>query len=118
MKILLILNNEPYNGSDVAYNALRLAKTLFENNNEVRIFLMNDSVDLARECNKKPQNYDVDLVDMLKKLYKSGVQLKVCGSCQARCGIYKNEPYFDENIESTMKELASWVEDSDKVMTF
>ena len=118
MKILLILNNEPYNGSDVAYNALRLAKTLFENNNEVRIFLMNDSVVLARQCNKKPKNYDVDLVDMLKQMYDSGVKLKVCGSCQVRCGIYKNEPYFDESIKSTMKELASWVEDSDKVMTF
>ena len=118
MKILFIFNNEPYNGTDITWNGLRLAKNLFEKGDEVRIFLMNDSVDLARDCNKKPDNYDNDLVAMLKEMYQNGVNLKVCGTCQARCGVYKNEPYFDPNIKSTMNDLAQWVQDSDKVLTF
>jgi uncharacterized protein involved in oxidation of intracellular sulfur len=118
MKILIIFNREPYDGTDVAWNGLRLAKKLLENGNEVRVFLMNDSVDLAREANKMPQNYDNDLVQMLKQMYKDGVELKVCGTCQARCGIYKNEPYFAPEIKATMADLASWVENSDQVISF
>ena len=79
-KFLFILTNQPYNGTDNAYNALRLVKTLKEKREEVRIFLMNDAVDLARNSTKKPENYDVDLVAMLKELYASGAMLKVCGS--------------------------------------
>ena len=97
---------------------LRLAKNLFERGEEVRIFLMNDSVDLARDCNKKPDNYDFDLVEMLKEMYKNGVKLKVCGTCQARCGLYKNEPYFAPEIKGTMNDLADWVQTSDKILTF
>ncbi len=118
MKILIIFNHQPYDGSDVAYNGLRLAQKLFENDNEVKIFLMNDSVDLARECNKKPEQYDVDLVQMLKELFEKGIELQVCGSCQARCGLFKDQPYFDDSIKSTMGKLASWVEECDKVLTF
>ena len=46
-KFLFILTNQPYNGTDNAYNALRLARALKEKGEEVRIFLMNDAVDLA-----------------------------------------------------------------------
>ncbi len=118
MKILFIFNHEPYDGSDVAWNGLRLAKNLSERGEEVRIFLMNDSVDLARDCNKKPDNYDNDLVKMLKEMYNNKVELKVCGTCQARCGLFKNEPYFVPEIKATMNDLADWVQESDKVLTF
>ena len=82
MKILLILANQPYNGSDNAYNALRLADNLHKKGEEVRIFLMNDAVDLVRDSTEKPGDYDIDLVAKLKELYRGGVALKVCGSCQ------------------------------------
>lgn len=36
----------------------------------------------------------------------------------ARCGIHKNEPYFEGVEKSTMADLAHWVVDSDKVLTF
>ena len=68
MKVLLILNREPYDGTDVTWNALRLAWKLLEKGNEVRIFLMNDAVDLARNETVKPENYDQDLVAILKDL--------------------------------------------------
>lgn len=116
--ITLILNQQPYDGSDVAYNALRLAKTLHENKEKVNIFLMNDAVDMARNKMIKPEYYDHDLVNMLKDLYKDGISLQVCGSCNARCGILKDEPYFDEKISSTMKILSDWVSQSRQVLSF
>ena len=79
MKILLILANQPYNVSD---NALRLADNLHKKGEEVRIFLMNDAVDLVRNSTEKPGNYDIDPVAKIKELYRGGVALKVCGSCQ------------------------------------
>lgn len=118
MKILIILNREPYDNTDVTWNALRLADTLNKKGEEVRIFLMNDAVDLAREVCKPPQNYDHDLSNMLKELIAKGVVVKVCGTCMARCGIFKNHPYFDGAEKSTMDALANWVIDSDKVMSF
>ncbi len=118
MSTLIVFNHQPYDGSDVAWNGLRLAKNLLKKGEEVRIFLMNDGVDLARDITKKPEFYDFDLVVLLKELYSSGVKLKVCGTCLARCGLYKNEPYFDSEIKGTMDDLASWVIDSDSVLTF
>lgn len=118
MSVLIIFNHQPYDGSDVAWNALRLADTLAKKGVELRIFLMNDSVDLARDATEKPEFYDHDLVKMLKELYKNGTRLKVCGTCQARCGLHKNKPYFNDEIKGTMDDLASWVINSDKVLTF
>jgi len=116
--ITFILNHQPYDGSDVTWNALRLAKELHNNQEQVHIFLMNDAVDLARDKMLKPESYDYDLVAMLKEMYKDGVSLQVCGSCNARCGILKNEPYFDESVSSTMKVLSDWVSQSRQVLTF
>ncbi len=118
MNTLIILNRVPYDNTDVTWNALRLASTLQKNQVEIRIFLMNDAVDLARDVCKPPVNYDQDLSQMLKDLIKEGAKVKVCGTCMSRCGIYKNEPYFEGAEKSTMLELSQWVINSDKVLTF
>jgi uncharacterized protein involved in oxidation of intracellular sulfur len=117
-KVLIIFNREPYDNTDVTWNGLRLAETLRKNGAEVRIFLMNDSVDMARDVCKAPEGYDQDLAKMLKDLIANGVPVKVCGTCMSRCGIHKNHPYFDGAEKSTMNALAEWVVDSEKVLTF
>jgi len=48
MKLLIILNKNPYDGSDVTRNALRLADFALKASDSVSIFLMNDSVDLSK----------------------------------------------------------------------
>lgn len=118
MKTLLIFNHEPYNGTDVTWNGLRLAGKLCEGGHDVRIFLMNDAVDMARDICRPPEGYDQDLTKMLKELIAKGAKVKVCGTCMARCGIYKNEPYFEGAEKSTMQALADWVVDSDKIIAF
>ncbi|MDD2564527.1 MAG: DsrE family protein [Salinivirgaceae bacterium] len=113
-----MFNREPYDNTDVTWNGLRLADTLRKKGHEIRIFLMNDSVDMARDVCKPPEGYDQDLSHMLKELITNKAEVKVCGTCMARCGIYKNHPYFQGAEKSTMGELADWVLDSDKVLTF
>ena len=78
---------------------------------------MNDAVDMARDACKPPEGYDQDLSQILKELIVQGVSVKVCGTCMARCGMYRNHPYFDGAEKSTMPALAEWVIDSDKVIT-
>lgn len=117
-KILIIFNREPYDGTDVTWSGLRLAETLRKMGNEIRIFLMNDAVDLARDICIPPEGYDQDLSAMLKGLISNGVNVQVCGTCMSRCGIYKNHPYFEGAHNSTMAFLAEWVTGSNKVLTF
>ncbi len=116
-KILLIFNREPYDNTDVSWNGLRLAATLLKNGHEIRIFLMNDAVDMARDAYVKPENYDQDLSQMLRELIAQGAIVKVCGTCMTRCGIYKNHPYFEGAEKSTMAALAEWVAGSDKIIS-
>ena len=118
MKALIIFNHQPYDGTDLTWNGLRLARKLLEVGQEVRIFLMNDSVDMARDVCVPPEGYDQDLSKLLKGLIAEGIPVKVCGTCMARCGIHKAQPYFEGAEKSTMLDLANWVIDSDKVMTF
>ena len=118
MKILIIFNREPYDTTDVTWNGLRLADKLAEGGSDVRLFLMNDAVDMARDVCRPPEGYDQDLSKMLKALIARGVTVKVCGTCMSRCGIYKNHPYFEGAEKSTMKALADWVVDSDKIISF
>lgn len=118
MSVLIIFNREPYDGTDVTWNGLRLAAKLREARQDVRIFLMNDAVDLARDVTRRPEAYDQDLVQLLKDLIQQGVVVKVCGTCMARCGIHKNQPYFEGAEQSTMGQLAAWIVESDRVVSF
>jgi len=114
---LIIFNRQPYDGTDVTWNGLRLAETLLGTAVDVRVFLMNDSVDMARDAAKPPEDY-FDLGEMLKGLIAKGLTVRVCGTCKVRCGIHKGEPYFEGAKEAKMTELAEWVKQADRVITF
>lgn len=118
MKTLLIFNHAPYDSTDVTWNGLRLTDKLLDAGCEVRVFLMNEAVDMARDACLPPEGYDQDLTRMLKTLIGRGATVKACGTCMARCGIYKNQPYFDGAEKSTMQELSDWVIDSDRIVSF
>ena len=118
MSTLLIFNREPYDGTDVTWNGLRLAKQLHKDGEQAWIFLMNDAVDMARDSCVRPENYDQDLAQMLRDLIADGVPVKACGTCIARCGIYRNQPYFAGVETSTMAELSELVRSSVRVLGF
>jgi uncharacterized protein involved in oxidation of intracellular sulfur len=35
-----------------------------------------------------------------------------------RCGIHKGEPYFEGAQEAKMTELAQWIKETDRIVTF
>lgn len=117
MRALIILNRNPYDGTDITWNALRLAEQLLNADLEVHMFLMNDAVDLARDAAQPPEGY-FDLGEMLKGLIGKGVPVKVCGTCKLRCGIHKGVPYFDGAQEAKMTELAQWIKQADRIVSF
>ena len=117
MNALIVFNHLPYDGSDVTWNGLRLAGKLLETGVELRIFLMNVALDLAKDAAQPPADY-FHLGEMLKELIAKGVAVKVCGTCKARCGLHKGQPYFEGAQEATMVELAEWVKDADRLLTF
>ena len=116
MNTLIILNRQPYDGTDVTWNGLRLAEQLLALDIEVRVFLINDSVDLSRDATRPPEGY-FDLGQMLKDLIAEGVIVKACGTCKERSGVHKGEPYFDGAAEAKMTELAEWVKQADRIIT-
>jgi uncharacterized protein involved in oxidation of intracellular sulfur len=117
MKILFILNDAPY-GSEKVYNALRLAMKLQQEYAaaEIRVFLMADAVTAALTAQTTPQGY-YNIERMLKAVINKQGQVKMCGTCAEARGIEKLT--LVEGVEvSTMSQLAQWVVESEKVLTF
>ena len=115
MKLLLVLNRRPYDGTDITWNALRLCNSAQEAGMVVRIFLMNEAVDLAREGLEKGEEYD--LQGMLLEAISKGAQVKLCRTCITRCGI-ESGGLRPEIAIGTMPELVEWIADSDRTLTF
>ncbi len=117
MKVLIIINDPPY-GTEKAYNAMRLAMMIQKEHAdvEVRVFLMADAVTCAIPKQSTPQGF-YNLERMLKSAIQKGGFVKACGTCSDARGI--REISLIEGVEiSTMSQLAQWVINSDKVLTF
>ncbi len=117
MNILLILNDAPY-GSEKVYNALRLAMKLQQEHAEaeIRVFLMADAVTAALPAQTTPQGY-YNIERMLKAVMGKKGSIKACGTCVEARGLDK-APMIEGIEVSTMSQLAQWVMDSEKVLTF
>jgi uncharacterized protein involved in oxidation of intracellular sulfur len=117
MNILLILNDAPY-GSEKVYNALRLAMKLQQEHGEaeIRVFLMADAVTAALPAQTTPQGY-YNVERMLNAVISKKGEIKACGTCVEARGLDK-APLIEGIEVSTMSQLARWVTDSDKVLTF
>ena len=113
--VLIILSGAPFDG-DVTWNALRLAGTLLDRKSPVRIFVMNDAMDLVRG-GSMPEGAEFDLQAMLRGLLPKGARFKICTTCVNRCGIGQGE-IMPEAIMATMADLAAWVVESDRVVVF
>lgn len=117
MKVLIIINDAPY-GSEKAYNALRIAMQLQKDfpQSEVRIFLMADSATCAIVGQIIPQGY-YNIETMLSAVIYKGGKVKICGTCANARGL-KDLRLIEGTEISNMTELAQWIADSDKVLTF
>lgn len=115
MTLLAILNHPPYDGTDVTWNALRLIKQARATGMQVRVFLMNEAIDLARQ--QEPVAGADDLHAMLMEAVAAGAEAKLCRTCISRCSV-STAPFAPEVQIGTMPELVDWVAGSDRVLTF
>lgn len=113
--VLIILSDAPFEG-DATWNALRLASTLLDEGAGVRIFVMNDAIDLVR-AGSSPAGAEFDLQAMLVALLPRGARLKICTTCVNRCGIGQGE-IIPQAVMATMGDLAAWVTGSDRAVVF
>ena len=117
MKILFIINEAPY-GSEKTYNAVWLAMTIQKEHSdaEVRIFLMGDAVTCAMPNQNTLKGY-YNIERMFKTVIYRGGHIKVCGMCAKARGMAGVE--LIEGVEfSSIGQMAQWVMESDKVLTF
>jgi len=115
MKCLFILNDSPY-GTQRTYNALRMATALAKTSAGVRVFLLGDGVTAALS-GLNPAHADYNPQGMLTFLAQRGAQIGVCRTCLEMRGIPDASLIAGAN-RSTMDELISWTEQSDKVLIF
>mgnify|MGYP002684871738 CR=1 FL=1 len=113
--VLIILSHGPFEG-DTTWNALRLASTLLERKSPVRVFVMNDAIDVVRK-GAMPEGAEFDLQAMLRALLPAGGRIKICTTCINRCGIGQGE-LIPEAIMATMADLAAWIAESERVLVF
>lgn len=118
MITLIIINDGPY-GTEKAYNALRIANQLgrdYKDEMELRIFLMADAATCALAGQETPDGY-YNIEQMLKLSVAKGAKVKICGTCAAARGI-KSAKFVTGAELGTMEELAEWIAESDKTLTF
>lgn len=112
---LLVISDQPY-GNEKPWNALRLAKALVAIKQPVRIFLLGDAVALAKKGQKTPTGY-YNLGQMLADLIAGGAEVRVCVTCIESRGL-RTEDLVDGVVVGKMLDLAHWVEEGAKVLTF
>ncbi|MDH5510435.1 MAG: DsrE family protein [Nitrospinota bacterium] len=114
--LLVVISSAPYNGSDTAWNSLRLAKTAAAHDSRVRVFLINGGVDVGRKELKPPDNY-FNLAEMLGEVVEAGAEVQYCKTCIDRCGVGEGE-MIDKITPGSMAILYEWIMTSDKVISF
>ena len=111
----LIINDAPY-GTEKPWNALRLAGALIATKQKVNIFLLGDSVAIAKKGQKTPTGY-YNLAQMLGELVKAGADVRACGTCLNARGIEAHELAEGVSV-GKMLDLARWIGESSKNITF
>ena len=132
--LLILLNDLPYK-TDKAYNALRAAGVAQKNGTKVVIFLMGDSVYVARKNQQPPPDFP-NLENMVVDLIQDGIDFKLCTTCVNARGFEPKEGEISscfvgakkggmipadliEGTEmSTMPEFVTLVSESEKVISF
>lgn len=117
MNALFILNAPPY-GSEHTYNALRLAHALGKReHNEVRLYLMGDSVLAAKHGQKVAAGF-YNLQLMLDQVaHGDASRIGVCASCMDARAITADELVAGSH-RGSLEELADWSEWADQVFVF
>jgi len=115
MVTTLIVNGSPY-GSELPYNALRLAGALLVKEHWVEVFFLGDGVHTARR-GQDPRGAHASLEEMLGELLDKGAAVTLCGTCCQTRGITQADVVEGTRL-GTIHDLADLVARSDRVVSF
>ena len=106
MKISIVLGTKK---PEVVWNAFRLGVTSLKANHNVKVFLINEGVEIEDIKNKL---YNVK--EQVDAFIENNGEILACGTC------LKSRQKEGSNVcpISTMKDLLSMVEESDKILAF
>ncbi|MFQ5800972.1 MAG: DsrE/DsrF/TusD sulfur relay family protein [Candidatus Hydrothermarchaeales archaeon] len=132
--LAIIANQAPYVG-ERAWNALRLGITALAKDIQVKIFLIDDGIYIARKRQSPPEGTP-NLEELLKRAIDMGAEVKVCGTCVDSRGFAPESEEFGvcyigkreggltpgdliDGVEmGSMMDLTDWIMNNDKVVSF
>ena len=116
--LTMLVQSAPY-GNEKIWNAFRLAQSLITASigMKVNIFLTGDAVTTAKKGQKPPKGY-YNLELMLQDLIKKGVKVVSCYTCITARGLTQSELINGVVVGSTVGDLAKWIKESQKVLSF
>jgi tRNA 2-thiouridine synthesizing protein D len=111
-----VLINEAPIAKERAFTALRYATTCALEGHEVKVFLMENGVYVAKK-GQNPSSDAPNLMVYLEELLKSNVEVKACVVCCQARGLTETDLIPGVKIAS-MHELVEWTATTDKTIVF
>ena len=115
MKLLVIVNHHPYDGTDVVFNALRLVSQSQSAGMTVNVFLLGDGVYLGQQA--AGLGAPIDLEAMVAELLTRKTPVRLCKTCMERRKIAATEVREGVAV-ATMPELVELIAQADRVVNF
>ena len=116
MNLLLVVNDLPY-GTERAYNALRHAHAVAKvPETHVKLFLMADAVQCARQGQVVPQGY-YNMERMVALAIRQDAEVGASGSCMDARAL-TDSGLIGGVHRSSMDELSHWTVWADKILVY
>jgi len=116
MKTLFVLNDPPY-GTERRSNALRRTTALaHREGGDVRIFPLVDAASCAKAGQTVPQG-GFNRERMIRSSRLRNASVGVCGTCMDARGL-EDEERVEGATRSTLAEMATWTQWSERVLVF
>jgi sulfur relay (sulfurtransferase) complex TusBCD TusD component (DsrE family) len=113
--IAVLINASPY-GSELPYNAMRVAAALELGGQQVELLLMGDGVNVARR-GQDPRAAHAPLEPLLAELVGKGVGVTLCGTCCQTRGLQEAD-LIEGVAVGIIHDFARVIGASDKVVSF
>jgi sulfur relay (sulfurtransferase) complex TusBCD TusD component (DsrE family) len=114
--VTIIIQNAPYKGDNKAWHALRFAGAALAEDMNVRVHLLDDGVQVGTRDQGVPEG-ETNLEELMKEFMEYGLEVKACGMSLGECAMDEDSMIVGID-KGSMKSLASWVNESDHVLTF
>ena len=114
--VTIIIQNPPYKEDNKAWHALRFAGAALTQGMDVKVHLLDDGVQVG-SCDQVVPEGQTNLEELMKEFMDCGLEVKACGMSLGECAM--DEASMIVGVDKgSMQSLASWVNESDVVLTF